>query len=306
MEKRKIPNSDLEVSTICLGTMTFGTPVGEHDAIKLTHWAVDNGINFIDTANMYEGYARSAGSSGGVAEEIVGKALSGRRDKVILATKLGNKVGPEPEDDGTSPAAIRKQLDISLNRLATDYIDIYYLHKPDAHTSMVDILCTLNEAIEAGKIRYYGVSNYSAEQFSELLKVADENSLPRPIIHQPAYSLLSRGIEKELLPLCKREQIAAAPYQILQGGLLTGKYQRGQELPSNSRKAEMNGWVWDLTDEIFSQLEQIEVDARSKGRTMLQHTILETLGKPAVVSLVMGVKRINQLEALINFSNYLE
>jgi aryl-alcohol dehydrogenase-like predicted oxidoreductase len=302
MKKRKIPNTAIEVSTICLGTMTFGTPVCEKDAIKLTHWAFDNGINFIDTANMYEGYARSAGSSGGVAEDILGKALFGRRDKVILATKLGNRVGPEPEDNGTSPAAIRKQLDISLNRLVTDYIDIYYLHRPDANTPMVDILDALNREIEAGKIRYYGVSNYSAKQFFELLRVADENSLPRPIIHQPAYSLLNRNTEKKLLPLCKREQIAAAPYQVLQGGLLTGKYHRGEALPSDSRKAEMKGWVWDLTDELFYQLEQIENDAKAEDRTILHHTILETLGKPAIVSLVMGVKRIDQLEALINFS----
>ena len=302
MEKRKIPNSTIEVSTICLGTMTFGTPVGEKDAIKLTHWAIDNGINFIDTANMYEGYTRSVGSSGGIAEEILGKALPGRRDKVILATKLGNQVGPEPEDEGTSPAAIRIQLERSLKRLATDYIDIYYLHKPDTNTPMIEILNAMNREIEAGKVRYYGISNYSAEQLSELLKVADENSLPRPVIHQPASSLLNHDNEKKLLPLCKKEQIAAAPYQILQGGLLTGKYHRGEALPANSRKAEKDGWVWELTDELFSQLEQIEADAKAKGIPILQHTILETLKKPAVVSLVTGVKRIDQLKTLINFA----
>ncbi len=302
MKRNCIPKTDLDVSVICLGTMTFGTPVGEADAIKLTHWAIDHGVNFIDTANMYEGYARAAGSSGGVAEEILGKATADRRDKVVLATKLGNQVGPAPEDDGTSPAAIRKQLDASLGRLDTDCIDIYYLHKPDVHnTPMVEILSALNAAIEAGKIRYYGVSNYSATQFAELLKVADENSLPRPIIHQPAYSLLNAGIEGDLLPLCEREQIAVAPYRVLQGGLLTGKYRRGQGAPDGSRKAEMESWMSEFTDDMFDQLEQIEADAEAKGRTsLLQHTILETLAKPAVVSLVLGVKRIDQLEALLN------
>jgi aryl-alcohol dehydrogenase-like predicted oxidoreductase len=214
--------------------MTFGTPVAESEAIKLTHWAIDKGINFIDTANMYEGYARYLGSPGGVAEEILGKALADRRDRVVLATKVGMPVGSESEDRGSSPAAIRKQLDLSLKRLATDFVDIYYLHKPDVHnTPPVEIIGALNEAILAGKIRHYGVSNYSAEQLVELLRAADENGLPRPVIHQPPYSLLKPDVEKDLLPLCAKEGIAVACYQVFQGGLLTGKYHRGQEPPAD-------------------------------------------------------------------------
>ncbi len=131
MEYSRIPNTNLRVSRICLGTMTFGTPVAEQDAVTLTQWAVDNGVNFIDTANMYEGYARVPGSPGGVAEAILGKALKGRREKVVLATKVGMKVGDAPESEGTSPAAIRRNLDRSLRLLATEVIDIYYLHGPD-------------------------------------------------------------------------------------------------------------------------------------------------------------------------------
>ncbi len=300
MQVREIPKTKIKVSSICLGTMTFGTPVGETEAIKLSHWAIDNGINFIDTANMYEGYARVAGSAGGVAEEILGKALKGRRDKVVVATKLGNKVGPEPEDDGTSTAAIGKQLDLSLKRLATDFVDIYYLHKPDVHNSpMPEVLGALNEAMIAGKILHYGVSNYSAEQFSDLLGVADENHLPRPVICQPPYSLLNREIEKELLPLCAREEISVAPYQVLQGGLLTGKYKPGEELPLNSRKAEQGNWVWELSDELFDKLAEIEGQAKTKGRTMIEHAVKSALELPAIVSLVLGVKRIDQLESLI-------
>ena len=300
MKKVQIPKTDLSVSPICLGTMTFGTPVAEPDAIEITHWAIDNGVNFIDTANMYEGYARSAGSAGGVAEEILGKALPGRRDQVVLATKLGMQVGPEAEDDGTSPAAIRKQLDLSLKRLATGFVDIYYLHRPDVHnTPLAEIIGALGEAISAGKIRHYGLSNYSAEQLAELLKAADENGLPRPVIHQPPYSLLNRDIEKDLLGLCEKEKIAVAPYQVLQGGLLTGKYRRGQEVPSGSRKTEKPQWIPELSEELFDQLDEIEAQAKAKGRSLMQHALLATLELPPVVSLVLGVKRIDQLESLI-------
>ena len=299
MNKRQIPNTDLRVSVACLGTMTFGAPVGQTDAIKLTRWAIDHGINFIDTANMYEGYTRYLGSAGGVAEGFLGKALRRRREEVVLATKVGMKVGDGPEDEYTSPAAIRKHLDLSLKRLSTDFVDIYYLHKPDPNTPLGETLSALNEAINSGKTRHYGVSNYSADQLAELLKVADDNDLPRPIIHQPPYSLLERGVEKDLLPLCEKEGIGVAPYRILQSGLLTGKYRRGRQPPPNSRKAEKEEWMWNLTDELYDRLEKIEASAKAKGRTVIQHALVSVLENPAVVSVVIGVRSIDQLESLI-------
>lgn len=300
MKCRLIPKTDLHVSPLCLGTMTFGTPVGEADAIRLTHWAIDQGVNFIDTANMYEGYARTIGSPGGVAETILGKALADRRDCVVLATKVGMKVGTAPDDGGTSPAAIRKQLDRSLLRLATDFVDIYYLHAPDPQTPLADILGAIQDAIGAGKIRHYGVSNYSAGQLADLLMTADANGLPRPVIQQPPYSLLKRDIEIDLLPLCVREQIAVAPYQVLQGGLLTGKYRRGQPPPDGSRKSEHSGWVWDLEDELFDRLEQAEAEAMSRGQTLLEHALNWILEQPAVVSAIVGVKRVEQLATMLS------
>jgi len=239
------------------------------------------------------------GSAGGVAETILGKALAGRREGIVLATKVGMKVGEDASDEGTSPEAIRKQLDLSLSRLATDYIDIYYLHRPDTSVAMEDILAELQNQIEKGKIRYYGISNYSAEQTAELLKAADRNNLPRPVIHQPPYSLFKRDVEKDLFPLCEKEGIAVAPYQVLQGGLLTGKYHRGGAVPEGSRKAEMAGWLPGFDDELFDKLQQIEEQAQSKGRTMMQHALLEVLRVPPVVSIVSGVKRIDQVESLI-------
>lgn len=306
MKRRNIIGTDIEVSPICLGTMTFGSPLVETDAIKLVHYAVDNGINFIDTANMYEGYNRVVGSEGGVAEKILGKALKGKRDQVILATKVGMKVGNSPEDDGTSPAAIFKHLDLSLHRLQVDTIDIYYLHRFDPKASIHETLLALSAAINSGKIRYYGISNFSASQLGEFLKVAEENNLPRPVICQPAYSLLKTEAEVELFPLCRKNSIAIAPYQVLQGGLLTGKYRRGQHIPSDSRKAEKKEWVWDLTENIFDQIETINNQAKVFDRTMTQHAIMSVLEKEGVVSVVLGSKKISQLEEIMTYLENVE
>ena len=299
MKNNGIPRTDLEVSQICLGTMTYGTPVGEADAIKLTQYAIDEGINLIDTANMYEGYTRYIGSAGEVAEKILGKALRARRDEAVLATKVGQTVGEAPEDQGTSPAAIKTQLDRSLSRLQTDYVDIYYLHKPDPETPVIESVGAMSEAIEQGKARYCGISNFSAEQTAELLAVADANNLPRPVIHQPPYSLLMREIEEDLLPLLAREQVAAASYRPLQSGLLTGKYRRGQPLPADSRKAEKDSWVPELTDELFDEIEAIEANAKAKGRTMTQHAIVSCFEQPAIISVVLGVKTASQIDDAI-------
>ena len=159
MQYRYLGDSGLEVSAISLGTMTYGTPVAEAEAIELTHWAIDHGINFIDTANMYQGYNRFLGSPGGVAEEIPGKALAGRRDKVVLATKVGNPVGPEPDDKGLGRKHVLREIERSLRRLRTDYVDLYYLHRPDAETPIAESLAVFNGLVEAGKVRHYGFSN---------------------------------------------------------------------------------------------------------------------------------------------------
>lgn len=299
MQQQTIPRTSLQVSPLCLGTMTFGVPVGEAEAIRLVHQALDRGVNFIDTANMYEGYARVVGSVGGVAEEILAKALRGRRQGAVVATKVGMKVGAGPEEEHTSAAAIRRQLDLSLRRLQLDCIDLYYLHRPDPVTPLEETVGALAEAMRAGKIRHYGVSNYSAEQLARLLAAADQNRLPRPVVHQPPLSLLKPELAADLLPLCARERIAVIPYQVLQGGLLTGKYRRGQALPPDSRKAEKDSWVWPLDDALFDRLGEIERQAAALGRTMTQHALRWALEQPAVVSVILGLKRIEQLDEAI-------
>jgi len=170
MQYTKIPGTDMQASRICLGTMTFGSPVAGPDAVRLVRYALEeHGVNFIDTANMYEGYNRYAGSAGGVAEEIVGEAVAHRRGDYILATKVGMKVGEAPEDENTSPEAIRIQLRRSLARMRTDYVDVYYLHRYDPDTEPHAVARAMGEELRAGTIRAWGVSNYTAAQLAALL-----------------------------------------------------------------------------------------------------------------------------------------
>ncbi len=299
MELRAIPNTSLTVSMLCLGTMTFGTPVSEAEAIRLTQHALDHGINFIDTANMYEGYTRFVGSPGGVAEEILGKALKGKRSQVILATKVGMKIGPLDDDQGLSKVHIQREIDRSLRRLDCDYVDLYYMHKPDPGVPLAESAGAFDELVRNGKVRAWGVSNFSAVQLLDLLKVCDENGWHRPVAIQPAYSLLKRDIEKDLLPLCQREQIAVIPYQVLQGGMLTGKYRRGQTAPKDSRQVEKPEWTMPPTEENFDLLERIRAEAQASGRSLMQHALQTLLEQPGVVSLIVGVKHKTQIDDLI-------
>jgi len=295
-----IPNTDLRVFPVTLGTMTYGSPVAFGDAVRLTRCALERGINLIDTANMYEGYTRYAGSAGGVAEEIVGEAIAPLdRSSVLLATKVGMKVGQAPEDEGTSAAAIRRQLEASLRRMRTDYVDLYYLHRPDDASPLEQTLAELDAQMRAGRVRHYGVSNYSAEQLQQLLDCADRSNLPRPVVCQPPLSLLKTEALDALLPLCKKEQIAVIPYQIYQGGLLTGKYRRGMAAPAGSRAEEKPDWVMELTDPLFDRLEAIEREAAGMGLDMAQYALRWTLAQPAVVSAIVGVKNERQIDAAV-------
>ena len=300
MKLNTIPNTDLKVSPFCLGTMTFGTPVEENEAIRITHHALDLGINFIDTANMYEGYKRYVGSPGGVAEEILGKALKGKRDKAVIATKVGMKIGPGDDDQGLSRTHILREADRSLARLQCETIDLYYMHKPDPNIPMEESVRAFHDLIYVGKIRHWGISNFNAEQIASLLKLCDENGWQRPVALQPAYSLLKTDIEAEVLPLCQKESIAVFPYQVLQGGMLTGKYRRGKSAPAGSRQTEKPEWTMPLNDETFDKLDAIEAEAKKRGRTLLQHALKRLLEKPMVLSLILGVKSISQMETLLS------
>ncbi|MBI3941756.1 MAG: aldo/keto reductase [Chloroflexi bacterium] len=300
MKTRPIPHTSLDVSPICLGTMTFGTPVSEPEAIGIVHWAVDHGINFIDTANVYEGYRRVLGSPGGVAEEILGQALAGRRHQVILATKVGNPNGPGPDDRGLGRTHILRECDRSLRRLKTETIDIYYMHRPDPQTPVAASIAGFVELIRAGKVRLWGLSNFDATQTREILTLCDGQGWPRPVMHQPPYSLLKRQIEVDLLPLCRQEQIAVVPYQVLQSGLLTGKYLSSAELPPDSRAVEKPEWLpQQKIEETRDQLRALEAQSQTAGLSLYDYTLQTTVTTPGITSIILGVKNIGQVENAI-------
>lgn len=294
MQLRRLGSSGLLVSPVCLGTMTFGTPVPEAESIRLIHEAIDLGINFVDTANVYEGYARFLGSPGGVAEEIVGKALRDRRDRVILATKVGAPVGPGPQDRGLSAVHILRELDRSLGRLQTDVIDLYLIHWPDRFVEPEVVLPAIDTAVRSGKVRYFGISNHSAWQLCEYLWLADRQGGPRVVSSQIPYSLLRRELHHDLT-FCKKHGIGVTPYQSLQSGLLTGKYRRGQPPPADSRAAEKPDWIWPLNDALFDRLDAIAALADELNVPMSQYALAAALAQPAMSSLIVGVKSIEQL-----------
>ena len=279
--------------------MTFGSPVPKNQAIRLVHESLDLGINFIDSANSYEGYDRVMGSAGGVAEEILGKAIRDRRDRVVLTTKVGSQLGPGPQDRGLSRVHVLRELDASLRRLQTDTIDVFFLHWPDQHTPIETTLGALDQAVRQGKVRYIAVSNHSAAQLCEFLWLAERNQFPRIVASQIPFSLLRRQFQNDL-QFCVDHNIGVTPYQSLQGGLLSGKYRRGQSLPSDSRAVEMPGWISEpLEDALFDRLEVLEGCSAELGVSPAQYALAWTLRQPAMSSLVVGAKRIDQVKDVL-------
>jgi aryl-alcohol dehydrogenase-like predicted oxidoreductase len=197
--------------------MTFGSQVDEPSAAAMLEACLERGINFVDTANAY---------NGGKSEEILGNILRGRRNQVVLASKVGIATGQGPDEQGLSRAAIAKGVEDSLRRLKTDYLDIYYLHQPDYVTPLEESLVAIGELIRTGKVRYVGASNYAAWQLCQMLWIAERNGWQPVRFVQPMYNLLSRGIEQELLPMCRQFQLTTVAYNPLAGGLLTGKHPR--------------------------------------------------------------------------------
>ena len=298
MNRKRIPGTNIHVSPVCLGTMTFGNPVERDDAIRIVHWALDHDINFFDTADMYEGYDRTMGSSGGVAETILGLALKDRRAQTIVTTKVGCTVGSsEYTGQGLSRNHILHQVDASLSRLQTDYIDVYEFHRPDPETPLEETLAVIDELITAGKIRHWGVSNFSGQQIKEIVRLCDTHGWSRPVISQPPLSWLKRDELTDSLPVCREFNMAVTPYQPLQGGLLTGKYRRDQTLPAASRAAESD-WLNQPDESLFDQLEQFEKEAHDEQLQPVQFAIRWLLDQREVTSVVVGTKRIEQLNLL--------
>jgi len=296
MQQRRIPNTDLDVSVVCLGTMTFGTPVDQEGVDGIIDWCLDNGLNFIDTADMYEGYTRFLGSPGGKSEALIGNALVGRRDKAVITTKVGNPIGDDTySGTGLGRDHVLHQIDASLERLRTDYVDIYEMHRDDPDTPLEESISVMAELIEAGKVRHWGFSNFEPDDIHRMIALCDGNGWPRPVIAQPQLSWLVRDSEEEYTPACIEYDIAVTPYRTLQAGLLTGKYKRGQQAPPGSRGDE-SSWLDDPDDELWDRIEQFEREAAGASLTPTQYAVKWLLDRPGVTSVIVGCKRPDQLE----------
>jgi aryl-alcohol dehydrogenase-like predicted oxidoreductase len=294
MEYRSLGRTGVPVSIICLGCMNFGAQTPEDESIRIIHHAMDNGVNFIDTANVY---------SRGISEQVVGKALQGRRDKVVLATKVHGRM----DDDnllayGNNRRHIIEQCDASLKRLQTDYIDLYQIHRPQSDMPIDETLRALDDLIRAGKVRYIGTSSFAAWQLMESLWASKELGLNRFVSEQPPYHLLDRSVERELIQMARTYGIAIIPWSPLARGFLTGKYRRGEEVPGDSRFArDAQGPLKARTQKHFSDmayavLDVVEALAAEKGVTASQVALAWLLRQPGVTAPIVGPRTMAHFE----------
>ena len=293
MTHRPLGRTGVQVSPLCLGAMMFGAWGNpDHDeSIRIIHRALDAGINFIDTADVY---------SRGESEEIVGKALEGRRDDVVLATKVHGTMGDDPNQFGNSRRWIVREVEASLKRLQTDYIDLYQIHRPEEDTDIDETLGALTDLVQAGKVRYIGSSTFPASQIVEAQWVARDRGRERFVCEQPPYSLLARGIEADVLPTCRRHGMAVIPWSPLAGGWLSGKWRKGQDAPQSSRAERMPA-RYDLSDpgnqrklDAADALAQLADEA---GLTLIQLALAWVINHPAVTSAIIGPRTMEQLES---------
>ena len=288
MEYRLLAHTDLEVSRLCFGTMTFGSQAAQLAADRMVDCCLAAGINFFDTANMY---------NRGRAEEILGKALGSRRAQVVLASKVRYPWGDAPDEVGLSRAAMIKALDASLQRLGTHYLDLYYLHQPDYDVPIEETLATMDEFVRAGKVRYPAVSNFAAWQVCEIQWISEKKGLKPPYVSQPMYNLLARGIEEEYLPFCRRFGVAVVPYNPLAGGFLTGKHTRGSKPEAGSRFDKNTLYLnryWH--DDYFAAVDELASIAVAAGKTLVELSLQWLLTQQQLDSVILGASRLEQLE----------
>jgi aryl-alcohol dehydrogenase-like predicted oxidoreductase len=285
MRTRQLGEGGPEVTVVGLGCNNFGGRIGLEETRAVVDAALDEGINFFDTADIY--------GNGGGSEELLGQVLEGRRDRVLIATKFGGDMG-----DGTtargSRTYVRKAIDASLRRLRMDYVDLYQYHRPDGITPYDETFGALSELVAEGKVRHVGHSNMQARDVEEVDEVARDRGLARPVSAQNQYSLLRREVEDELLPTCERLGIGVLPYFPLASGLLTGKYRRGEPRPEGTR---LSGRDDVFTDETFDRIEGLERFGDQRGATLLSVAIGGLLGQPAVASVIAGATRPEQVRS---------
>jgi aryl-alcohol dehydrogenase-like predicted oxidoreductase len=294
MEYRTLGNTGVKVSPLCLGAMMFGAwgNRDHDDSIRIIHRALDAGINFIDTADVY---------SAGESEEIVGKALAGgQREHVVLATKVHGSMGDDPNQFGNTRRWIIREVEDSLRRLRTDWIDLYQIHRPEADTDIDETLGALSDLVRAGKVRYIGSSTFPGSQIVEAQWVAQRRGRERFVCEQPPYSILVRGVEADVLPTCARHGIGVIPWSPLAGGWLSGRYRLGSEPPGSTR-AERLPWRYDMSlPENRAKLEKADALgqlAEEAGITLIELAIAFVIRHPAVTAAIIGPRTIEHLES---------
>ena len=290
MQYRNLGRTGLKVSRICLGTNMFGAGyVDDARAISVVHQAHEVGVNFIDTADAY---------NGGMSEYVVGKALKGHRHDFVVATKGFPPTGEGVNDRGLSRKHLIDAVHASLRRLGTDYIDLYQVHYWDPETRLEETLRTLDDMVRQGKLRYLGCSNFAAWQLCRALWVSDKLGLERFESVQPEYNFATRDIEQELLPLCEDQEVGVIPYQALMGGILAGMYDRHATPPDDSHMASRHAGrarstYWN--DVNFDRVEQLKSIARELGCETVQLALAWVLSRPAVASVIVGASRPEQV-----------
>ena len=286
VRSRRLDESELVVSVVGLGCNNFGSRVDAAGTRAVVDAALDAGVTFFDTADVY-------GNRGG-SETFLGEALQGRRDGLVLATKFGHPMSDDAPPARGSRAYVREAVQASLRRLQTDWIDLYQYHRPDGVTPIEETLGAMDELVREGTVRAIGSSNMTAEQVEAADRLARERGWTRFASAQNEYSLLERGAERELLPVCERLGIGVLPYFPLASGVLTGKYRRGEGAPEGTR---LHGREERLTDELFDHLEALERYAADRRRTVLEVAIAALLAQPAIPSVIAGATRPEQVRA---------
>jgi len=288
MRYRVLGRSGISVSELCLGTMNFGGPTDEAEARRIIDHALENGVNFIDTANVY---------TEGRSEEIVGRALEGRRDRVILATKVANPVGHKGLNDrGLSRVHVMQAVEGSLRRLKTDYIDVYYVHRPDPKTPWEDVVRTFGNLVRQGKIRHWALSNVRGWQIAHICHLCRQLNEPEPVALQPYYNLMNRQPEVEVLPAARAYGLGVVPYSPVARGVLTGKYRLNEAPEPGSRVARQDKRIMETEwrPESLQIAEELKAHAEARGMTLIAFAVAWVLNNSAVSSVIAGPRTLEQ------------
>lgn len=294
MENTTLGKTGLHVSKFCLGTMMFGGQTEKKDSIEILNYAFDNGVNFFDTADIY---------TKGQSEEIVGEALRGKRDEVVIATKVGGPSGKGVNGKGLGRKHVMKSIDDSLKRLGTDYVDVYYMHFPDPDTPIEETIETMNLLIDAGKIRYYGVSNYPAWRICSMVEKAKEMGLKAPVVTETVYNAITRGADEEILPFAKEYGFGITAYNPLAGGLLTGKHSKDHIVEKTRFDLEKGYKLRYCKDANFDAVEYLTQVAAEAGISVLELAIRWILSCKEITSPIIGVSKLEQIKQNIELVN---